>query len=88
MIKAEIPNGGSPLAKPTNKGKHENHLCPYYKKTVYHSENECFKLDKNKDNRTSWYKVELYYLGPAMSIEDVAEWNNLNTLKINFPQTN
>ena len=62
MMKAAMPDGVAPLENPTNQVKYEKYLCPYCKKTVYHPDNECLRLDKIKksdllgvrSNRMSW----------------------------------
>ena len=46
MMKKSMQSGGVMLEIPTKQG---THMCPNCKKIVYHSANECFKLDKNKE---------------------------------------
>ena len=42
---------------PPSEGRHPQRFCNSCKKDgVYHEDDECFALDKNKDKRPSWYK--------------------------------
>ena len=49
---------------------------------IFHPENECFKLDKNKDKHLTWYTDEYYGSGSDTSDSDVTTWMNFNELKI------
>ena len=67
-----MPVRGAQPEKINKRGKYEKHLFLNCNQTVYHPENWCFKLEKNKYKRPSWYNVESDELGPAISTADVA----------------
>ena len=56
MLNANVNGGGEDKSNSNSRPQRKKRKCGNCGKMGFHEDDDCFGLEKNKDNRPTWYK--------------------------------